>query len=227
MSPSIQNINPEYIRLSGEIADQAILDRLQSVFPKAKIAHAFASTEAGVAFEVNDGLAGFPENFLDQPNGAVALKLCDGSLRIRSARTAFRYLGNTVLLDEDGFVDTGDMIELRDRRCHFVGRRGGIINVGGLKVHPEEIEAVINRHPQIQISRVGARKSPITGAVVTAEVVVKPYSAGESPTTIEQLKMEVAATCRTALPPHKVPAIINVVASLEMAASGKLVRAIA
>ncbi len=43
-------------------------------------------------------------------------------------------------MDEDGFVDSGDIVELRGDRYYFVGRRGGIINVGGLKVHPEEVE---------------------------------------------------------------------------------------
>ena len=49
MSSSAHLIAPEYIRLSGEIADQAILNQLRSLYPQAKIAHAFASTEAGVA----------------------------------------------------------------------------------------------------------------------------------------------------------------------------------
>ena len=78
------------------------------------------------------------------------MKIEDGSLRIRSTRTARRYLGGerAALADADGFVDTGDMVELRGDRYYFVGRAGGIINVGGLKVHPEEVEAVINRHPR-------------------------------------------------------------------------------
>ena len=54
MSPSAHSIAPHYVRLSGEIADQAILDRLLTSYPEARIAHAFASTEAGVAFEVGD-----------------------------------------------------------------------------------------------------------------------------------------------------------------------------
>ena len=57
------------------------------------------------------------------------------------------------LTDADGFVDSGDIVELRGDRYYFVGRRGGIINIGGLKVHPEEIEAVINRHPDVRMSR--------------------------------------------------------------------------
>ncbi len=60
MSPAIRKISPRYVRLSGEIADQAILDNLRNAFPHAVVSHAYASTEAGVAFEVRDGLAGFP-----------------------------------------------------------------------------------------------------------------------------------------------------------------------
>ena len=48
------------MRLSGEIADQAILDSLRNAFPQASIGHAYASTEAGVAFEVATGLPAFP-----------------------------------------------------------------------------------------------------------------------------------------------------------------------
>ena len=151
MSPEIGKISPRYVRLSGEIADQAILDSLRAMFPEASIGHAYASTEAGVAFEVNDGRAGFPAAFLEQDRDGVELKLVDGALRIRSPRTADRYLGaQQALRDLDGFVDTGDMVERRGDRYVFAGRRGGIINVGGLKIHPEEIEAVINRHPQVQ-----------------------------------------------------------------------------
>ncbi len=54
MSPAIARIAPRYVRLSGEIADQAVLDRLKVQFPDAAIGHAYASTEAGVGFEVTD-----------------------------------------------------------------------------------------------------------------------------------------------------------------------------
>src|SRR5439155_27169635 len=56
MSPLARSISPRYVRLSGEIADQSILDSLRFFYPEARIAHAFASTEAGVAFDVRDGL---------------------------------------------------------------------------------------------------------------------------------------------------------------------------
>lgn len=226
MSAAIHQIAPRYVRLSGEIADQAILDALQTCFGDAAVAHAFASTEAGVAFEVDDGREGFPAAFVGR-EGVVEMKVEDGSLRVRSPRTALRYLGDQdSLADDDGFVDTGDMVELRRERYLFVGRRGGVINVGGLKIHPEEVEAVINAHPQVQMSLVKARHSPITGAIVVADVLVRPQS-GQAALDGELLKGEIIAACRSALAKHKVPVAISLVASLDVAASGKLSRPVA
>jgi acyl-coenzyme A synthetase/AMP-(fatty) acid ligase len=174
MSGSASGFSPRYVRLSGEIADQAVLDGLSRAFPAASVGHAYASTEAGVGFAVNDGLEGFPASMIGQNRDGVEMKVEGGSLRIRSTGTAHAYVGlNAVALtDNDGFVDTGDMVELRGDRYHFVGRRGGIINIGGLKVHPEEIEAVINRHAEVRMSCAKSRRSPITGAIVVADVIL-------------------------------------------------------
>jgi acyl-CoA synthetase (AMP-forming)/AMP-acid ligase II len=227
MSPSMRSLAPRYVRLSGEIADQAILDGLRSFYPESKVAHAFASTEAGVAFDVGDGLAGFPTDLIGQSAPAVEMKIEEGSLRLRSGRTASRYLGVELrpLKDTDGFVDTGDLVERRGDRCYFIGRKGGIINVGGLKVHPEEVEAIINRHPGVRMSLVKARRNPITGAVVVADVVpTQPagVGVGAMPRLLER---EILEVCHHALARHKVPVAIRFVSSLNIADSGKLARA--
>jgi len=226
MSGAAQRIAPQYVRLSGEIADQAILDSLRAQYPRATIAHAFASTEAGVGFEVEDGFAGIPASFFEGAAHGVKLRVDDGSLRIRSARTARHYLGaeNAPLLDAADFVDTGDILELRDGRYYFSGRRGGIINVGGLKVHPEEVEAVINRHPRVQMSLVKSRKNPVTGAIVVAEIVLKPETAAAAADENAALKTEILENCHRALAAHKVPAAIRIVPSLEVTPSGKVAR---
>jgi acyl-CoA synthetase (AMP-forming)/AMP-acid ligase II len=220
MSPAVKLFTPTYVRLSGEVADQAILDNLADAFPGAAIAHAFASTEAGFAFDVRDGQAGFPASLVGSPDARVAMRVVDGSLRIRSARTASQYLSSArQLADADGFIDTGDMVECRDGRYYFVGRREGIINVGGQKVHPEEVEAVISRHPSVQGARVRGLRSPITGAIVIADIVLKSGS-----DTFEAVRHDILEACRLALPRHKVPARLTEVAALEISASGKLVR---
>jgi acyl-CoA synthetase (AMP-forming)/AMP-acid ligase II len=224
MSPQARAIAPRSVRLSGEIADQAILDNLRAVYAPAPVVHAYASTEAGVAFEVKDGLEGFPASVIGAA-GEVEMKIVDGTLRIRSPRTARRYLGAAAALtDADGFVDTGDILELGGERYYFAGRRGGIINVGGLKVHPEEVEAVINRHPQVRMSLVLPRKNPITGAIVVADVVLKPDASADAAGRIGALRGEIMELCRERLAQHKVPAMIRFVPSLNVAASGKLER---
>jgi len=237
MSGAAGQIAPRYVRLSGEIADQGILDSLRAAYPRARIAHAFASTEAGVAFEVQDGLAGFPANLIGQPVAGVEMALEDGTLRIRSDGNAIDYLGENgaahvkPLKDPRGFVDTGDQLELREGRYHFIGRSGGVINVGGLKVHPEEVEAAINSHPWVRMSLVHARRNPITGAIVEADVVlldedrVSSAHRSRARPAEEALGREILETCRRLLPAHKVPARIRFVPALEVSPSGKLVRA--
>ena len=223
MSGAASGFDPRYVRLSGEIADQAVLDGLSRAFPGASIGHAYASTEAGVGFAVNDGLEGFPADMVMQSRDGVDMKVEDGSLRIRSLRTARAYVGRRAapLSDAEGFVDTGDMVELRGDRYHFVGRRGGVINIGGLKVHPEEIEAVINRHANVLMSRAKSRRSPITGAIVVADVVLA--DDGDA-VRRNDIRDEILADCRASLAPHKVPAVISFVLSLDMTAAGKLAR---
>jgi acyl-coenzyme A synthetase/AMP-(fatty) acid ligase len=226
MSPDARRLTAPYIRLSGEIADQAILDALHTVYPDSTIAQAFASSEAGVAFDVSDGLAGFPETLLGK-RGEVEMKVDNDSLQIRSNRTAQRYIGseNGPLKDDAGFVDTGDVVELRHNRYYFLGRRNGVINVGGYKVYPEEIESVINRHPAVRMSRVEARRNPITGSVVIAEVVVKEmFNGGIAADGAEDFRNEIQEICRQSLPPHKVPAVIRCVTTLRVAQAGKMVR---
>jgi acyl-CoA synthetase (AMP-forming)/AMP-acid ligase II len=226
MSPATDRMAPRYVRLSGEIADQAILDHLRGAYPQAGVSHAFASTEAGVAFEVPDGFSGFPASLIGRAGAEVEMKVEEGTLRIRSARTAVGYLGSAGkrLADEDGFVDTGDIVEMREGRYYFIGRRDGVINVGGQKVHPEEVEAVINRHPKVQMSLVKARRNPITGAVVAADIVLKADEAANLSIDTEPIKAEILEACRGALAPHKVPAAIRFVASLDIGATGKLAR---
>ena len=221
MSAAVTALKPSYIRLSGEIADQSILDALHSSFPGSAIGHAYASTEAGVGFDVNDGREGFPSSYLGEPRNGVEMRIVGGALRIRSNRTASAYAGRPDLPmgDAEGWVDTGDIVEQRDGRCYFAGRRGGIINVGGLKVHPEEIETVINRHDAVRQSRVKPRKSPVIGAIVVADVVLR-----DDGGDIEKLKQDIMALCRDSLPAHKIPAVLNVVADIEMTAGGKVSR---
>jgi acyl-CoA synthetase (AMP-forming)/AMP-acid ligase II len=101
-----------------------------------------------------------------------------------------------------------------------------VINVGGLKVYPEEVEAVITRHPAVRMSLVRARRNPITGSLVSAEVMLKATSQpnGTDGRTTAVIGSEILEICRQSLAHHKIPTIVRFVSSLEVAAAGKLIR---
>ena len=82
---------------------------------------------------------------------------------------------------------------------------------------------MINQHPQVRMSLVTPRKSPITGSIVVADVVLK---LDNEATTGEQTQIrdDILRLCRAALPHHKVPATISFVPSLPVTAAGKLAR---
>lgn len=220
MSGLAKEITPDYVRLSGEIADAPLLRALASIYPGAKIVHAYASTEAGVVFEVDDREEGFPVGFVSE-SSELSIRVVDGSLHVKSPRVASSYVGSPELrlVDEQEFVDTEDAVELRGERYHFLGRKSEIVNVGGLKVHPEEVERIINRHPAVALSLVKGRKNALMGSIVVARVVAK---AGNPPSA--KLEQEVIDLCRANLERHKQPALIEFVDSLADGASGKLGR---
>ena len=224
MSPMADQLVPLHIRLAGEIADDGILSRLRSRFPGAEIVHSFASTETGVAFEVRDCRAGFPVAVLDETPG-VDMKIADRTLRVRSNRTAIGYLGEGVspLKDAEGFIDTGDLVEVREQRCIFTGRRGGIINVGGAKISPEEVEAVINLHPEVHMCVVKAKRNPVTGSIVVADIVLRNREPGGQPDA-ESIRKDILHSCSQMLPRHKVPVVLSFVPALPTAPSGKILR---
>ena len=142
-------------------------------------------------------------------------------LCVRSERTARRYLDDSIpLMDNEGFVDTGDFVEQRGDRFFFIGRRGGIISVGGLKVHPEEVEAVINGHPDVRICRVTGRRNSLSGMVVMAEVVLVDLDNVDA----SRVREEILAICDRSLERYKIPMRLTFVNSLPMTEGGKLAR---
>ena len=210
------------ITLGGEIADQAVLDSLSKYFTDSKVVHIYASTEAGVGFTVKDTKAGFPYEYVGHSKlPSIELKIFDDILWIKSDRGADNLLNGTLEVDVEGFINTGDIVEVIDDRVLFVGRDSGTINVGGNKVIPEEIESVLNSHPEVIQSKVFGKKNPVLGMLVNAEIVSnRPLEQGET----KVFKKELITFCRGALAPFKVPAMIKFVDSIAANESGKIVR---
>lgn len=207
MVPGFDALPLRQATLGGEIADNRVLAAIHQIFPEARVTHIYASTEAGVGFSVSDLRAGFPVSFLDTCEAGVSLRLSsDNILEIQ-----------TDLASE--WINTQDHVQVTGDRVLFLGRDNGTINVGGDKVHPEEIEGAILEHADVLAARVFGRENPIVGAVVCAQVQVssKLQEAGGVASELRRFLADRLAR-------HKIPAIVKVVDTVEVTSAGKIER---
>lgn len=221
MARAAKQLDLKQITLGGEIADQRILNSLCKQFPSALVTHIFASTEAGVGFSVKDKKAGFPLSWLDSGVRNVEMKLSDqGTLCLKNTLLNQRYLGGDgPIADAEGWIDTGDLVEVDGDRVLFKGRLNGAINIGGNKVIPEDVEARILEVPGVYQVAVRAKLSSIAGALVEALIVPAPEL--ENPSGLVK---SVKQHCKQVLPSFKVPAFVRLVDELPVGAAGKIKR---
>jgi long-chain acyl-CoA synthetase len=116
-----------------------------------------------------------------------------------------------------GWFMTGDLASKTESGLITIeGREKSMINVSGNKVFPEEVEAVLNAHTSVKISKIFGNKHPLMGEIVEANVVLKQDT--------EPTPDELMTWCRQRLSAYKVPQVIHFVPSIEMTGSGKIIR---
>jgi acyl-CoA synthetase (AMP-forming)/AMP-acid ligase II len=183
----------------AELMPAGLLRRLRAALPWVEFVQRFGTSETG-ALPVR-AVAGSEGMSLSKDRSDFSWKIVDGELWLCSPSRALGYLvGDSGGLDQAGWFRTGDLAEqLPDGGIRILGRRQDLINVGGEKVLPCEVEAVLLELPEIADCLVCAEPNAITGQVVCAQVVLAP---GTDPTTIRGL---VRGFCRDRLAAHKVP----------------------
>jgi acyl-CoA synthetase (AMP-forming)/AMP-acid ligase II len=217
---ALQACELDQITIGGEVVTQELLDNLRIKFPRARIVHIYASTELGRIFSVTDGREGFPAKILEEPpEEGIALRIVNGELMARGRNAMISYDRQKPLCEQsDGWMATGDLVEVLGDRVVFIGRRKDVINVGGRKVSPLQVEATLRGLPGIIDVRVYAKKSSLTGHLVAADVVLAP---GVCEATIgAELRQAASRT----LQPHEVPRIVRVVPKMAINEALKIVR---
>jgi len=220
----VSRIPLRQITLGGEAVDQEILDRLQRAFPDARLVHIYATTELGRCFSVTDGLSGFPASYLARPSAeGVELQVRDQQLFVRSANAMKEYVPSNdaatlARVDEQGWFPTGDLVEVSGERVRFAGRLSDMINVGGNKVYPLQVERAIREVAGVADVRVFGQESSIAGQLVACQVVP---ATGEA---IESLRGRILEHCRARLDRYQCPRVVEFVERLELTAAGKVRR---
>lgn len=180
----------QQITFGGEVASQSVLDEANLIWRSARITHVYASTEFGDILSVSDGLAGIPASKFDRPQ--------------------FSFDADGELLIED--KPTGDLWEKTGERYYFVGRLQEMINVGGHKVSPLEIENAALAISGVKDVRAYGMSSAMVGQLPAIDFV--------GTIGVDQLKQEL----RRLLPKVAWPAVIRKVEEIPLTVAHKVKR---
>lgn len=206
--PSEQTF-PSVLRITsgGEKFDERTTGQLKEVFPNAKITNVYASTEAGTLF------ASKGEWFSIKPTFEKLVKFVDNELLIHKS------VMGTTDMDLDEWYSTGDVVEVAlddPLKFRFVSRINEMINVGGYKVNPNEVEAVLRSMPGIKDVRVYAKRNSVLGNIVCCEAIRDDPQLGES---------SIREYLQSRLQEFKIPRLVRFVDDISTTRTGKAKRA--
>jgi len=145
-------------------------------------------------------------------------RVVDGHLWIRSDTAMLGYLNLPSPFDAEGWYNTGDAVEVDGRFLRILGRDSDLINVGGQKVYPAEVEDTLLALDNVRDATAWGEANPVTGQAVAARVSL---SAPEDEATFERRLYEF---CRGRLEPYKIPAVVEIVTDAHHSERFKKVR---
>jgi acyl-CoA synthetase (AMP-forming)/AMP-acid ligase II len=189
------------ITYGTEVMAQATLEGLHRAFPGVKLKQTYGLSEIGIVPTRSRA----PDSLWMQIGGAdVEHKIIDGILWLRASTAMLGYLDAPSPFDADGWLNTRDKVEVDGDYIRIIGRDSELINVGGEKVHPTEVENILLGAANIRDATVAARASPVTGSVVVATVsLIEAEDLGALRSRLDQF-------CRERLEPFKVPAMFKI-----------------
>ena len=194
----------QLITYGAEPMPESLLALIHKTFPHVQLQQTYGLIELGVLSsksENNDSL------WVKIGGDGYALRVVDGLLEIKSDSAMLGYINAPSPYTDDGWFKTGDAVEVKGEYFRILGRKSELINVGGEKVFPQEVENVILELNEITDVVVFGEKNPLTGSIVCAKV-----SAQENKSKEEIVKL-VKTHCRSRLAPFKVPVKVTVEAA--------------
>lgn len=190
-----------FVTYGTEPMPESLLKRLKDTFPNTNFIQTFGTSETGISKTVSRA-SDSTQIKIDDPD--TEYKIVDGELWLRSSNQIMGYLNHEMSrFTQDGWFKTGDsVVESNDGYLTIVGRRADIINVGGEKVTPSEVESILLEIPEVADCLVYGENNAITGQNVAAQII--PHDRSD----LHALKRKIKHHCRKSLNHFKVPARI-------------------
>lgn len=189
------------ISYGTEPMPQSTLNRAKALFPDVKFLQTYGLIELGVLrskSKSDDSL------WVKLGGEGYDLRVVDNILQIKAESAMFGYLNAPSPFTDDGYFITGDEVEVDGEYFKILGRKSEIINVGGDKVYPQEVENVILEMDNINEVIVYGEKHVMMGNIVCAKVSL---NRDQDP---KEVKREIKTHCKEKLEPFKIPVKISI-----------------
>jgi acyl-CoA synthetase (AMP-forming)/AMP-acid ligase II len=192
----------EIVTYGTEPMPASTLAAVREAMPRVRFKQTYGLSELGILPTQSRDSSSL---WLKLGNSGFQHRIVDGVLWLKSETAMLGYLNAPSPFDENGWFNTQDVVEVDGDYVRILGRKSELINVGGEKVHPTEIENVLLQLDNVKDVTVSGRANPITGQVVAARITpIEPEDSG-------LLKRRVREFCLQHLDRYKVPAVIEVI----------------
>lgn len=190
-----------WVTYGSEPMGKSTLLRLTQALPQVRFSQTYGLSELGILSsksEASDSLR------MRIGGDGFETKIKNSTLWIRASSAMLGYLNAPSPFDRDGWFNTEDVVDIDGQFIQILGRRSEVINVGGEKVFPVEIEDVIQSLPNIEDVVVHGEPNPITGQTVVANVEL------HKPEDAIQLRKRIRVACAEKLAPFKIPTRVQI-----------------
>ena len=159
----------ELITYGTELMSETTLKKVLEIFPNAQLKQTYGLSEQGVLHSKSESK---DSTWVKIGGPGFETKVIDNILWIRSKANMVGYLNAPNPFDEDGWMSTGDEVDVKGEYLRFLGRKSEAINVGGKKVFPIEVENVLLQAPNVRNATIIEKKHPLMGQVLHAQISV-------------------------------------------------------
>tara|TARA_B100002051_G_C16740057_1_gene643701 strand:+ start:1744 stop:3096 length:1353 start_codon:yes stop_codon:yes gene_type:complete len=205
----VKNYSFKSLRLvtyGTERMPEELLNRLKKTFNRVKFLQTFGTSETGIATTKSESSN---STFFEIVDKEQEYKIVKKELWLRSKTQIKGYINSSnESFTEDGWFKTGDLVEVKGNYFKIIGRKNEVINVGGEKVLPSEVENVIMEIEDIIDCTVSGEDSPLIGQYVVADIVTNHENK-------KKIKSLVRDYCKSKLDKYKVPVKITFKESIE------------
>lgn len=159
------------ISYGTEPMPESTLKALAEKLPNTRLKQTYGLSEVGIMATKSESSTSL---WMKIGGDGFETKIVDDILYIRAQSAMIGYLNAPSPFDEEGWFCTKDKVEQKDGYIHILGRVTDLINVGGEKVYPIEIESALLEYPGVLEAHVYAEDNPLTGKSIVADIEVAP-----------------------------------------------------